>query len=156
FDVGAGLVGLDGSDNERPSTPPPASPPATLGGLLSVHLADEGLPLTPEEPRPAAPPPRAAAPPPPAARPAPPPPAIRPAPPPSAVARPAPPPPPAAAGEDRFRPSGADSGAINLALDVVPPDPMLSTGAVKQKQDFVVPRCPRHDVPKRGGRCALC
>jgi hypothetical protein len=127
---------------------------------MSFSLADEGLPLapdvTPDERGRAAPPPRAAAPPP-AARPAPPP-AARPAPPPApppAVARQAPPA-PAPTSEDQFRPSGTDSGSINLALDVVPPDPMLSTASLKQEQDVVVPRCPRHDVPRRGGRCALC
>jgi hypothetical protein len=33
---------------------------------------------------------------------------------------------------------------------------MLSTGAPKHQQDVVVPRCPTHDVPKRGGVCTLC
>ena len=115
FDVGAGLVGLDG--NEEDIAPPPAA-------------------LSRAAPPPPPPPPRAAPPPP------------RPSPPKAA--------PLAAAGaEDRFRPVGADSNALNLALDVVPPDPMLSKPPARQDA-FEVPRCPTHDVPKVGGRCPRC
>jgi hypothetical protein len=112
FDVNAGLVGLDGSDEGFASPPvvaaPARAPAAALDGLglMSLSLSDEGAPLA-QEPAPRrAPPPAASqlprnAPPPAAAsqlpRSAPPPPRAAPPPPTAAsqLPRAAPPPPPA-------------------------------------------------------------
>jgi hypothetical protein len=106
FDVNAGLVGLDGSDDGFASPPPMVAAPARAPtaaldglGLMSLSLSDEGAPLA-QEPAPrrlpppasASPLPRNAPPPPAAASPLP-----RNAPPPPASASPLPrnaPPPP--------------------------------------------------------------
>jgi hypothetical protein len=154
FDINAGLVGLDGAD-EAPELEPLAPPPRPSGksgleGLMGASLTDEDADLTP--------PPDDF---PGAARPAPPPPppiaATRPPPPTPAPPRPVPkaPPPPVPA-DQRFAPSGADAGALNLDLDVKPPDPMLSQGKSHRQDSYEVPRCPTHGLPKVGGRCSAC
>ena len=176
FNVGAGLVGLDGEDDSPPPAPSHAAPAggALLGGLFSATLSDADEPLAPDQRAAPMPPPPAsrapAAPPPPTPRaPAPlPPKAVAPKlpspsmPPPHAIAlaRPAPPAPPAPAiaprGDGRFAPVGADDGSTNLMLDVTPPDPMLSAPPPASETTFVAPRCPTHDVPKVHSRCPKC
>ncbi len=182
FDVGAGLMSLDGSD-EGVSAPggPSVSPGSTgsglMGGLFGASLRDEDEPLSGGD-RPAPPPPALApsmastelprgVPPASAA----PPPRKAPPPPPS-VPRAAPPPPPsvpraapprAAPGDgaleldtaSRFRPTGADSGQIELKIDRVAPDPMVAVRP-PEKEAFEAPRCPTHNVARINGRCPRC
>jgi len=175
FNVGAGLVGLDGEDDTAPPTPSRAAPVASgglLGGLLSATLSDADEPLAPDQRAPA--PPRAAAPrtvpsasaprsagaPPPVPRTPPPSPPRAPAPPKPAPLAPPPkrPTPPLAASQPvgRFGPVGADDANANLALDVAPPDPMLTVPPPANEATFAAPRCPTHDVAKENGRCPKC
>ena len=75
-------------------------------------------------------------------------------PPPPRVA--APPPPVPAPPTDRFRPTGHDSGSMEIQIDRPPPDPMFSEGTPRDQAKFEAPRCTTHDIPKLGGRCARC
>ncbi len=126
FNLDAGLVGLDGEED---------APPASAPRVARLALSDLDEPVDPKpkpKPAPVPPPPRAAAPPrlPPAAAPEPP--------------------------ADRFRPSGHDSSALEIAIDRPPRDPMHSQPPPPEKDAFEVPRCPTHNDLKVGGRCPSC
>lgn len=147
FDLSAGLVGLDGeADDAGPAHAPSAAPsPLGSGSMLGgLALADLDEPVGPVAKRPPASPPSTKPPIPPlGARGAAPP-------------RPGPPVPVPAAPIDRFRPSGHDSSALEIAIDRPPPDPMRSQPPPPEKDSFEVPRCPTHGDLKSGGRCPTC
>ena len=156
FNLNAGLVGLDSEEDAPPTPAPRATAPATGGGIFGGSLALSDL----DEPASAGPKPSAMARTPSPPRSAPPPPPRSAAPPrlPPAAAAPKPAAKPVASDPpaDRFRPSGHDSSALEIAIDRPPPDPMHSQPPPREKDTFEVPRCPTHNDLKVGGRCPSC